>query len=278
MGNIELISAAVKDKAGKKYWDNEWSVVDAPAAVDPSGPGPRNLFARRMHELFRSIFEKYETAGKKFIELGCGSSIWLAYFSKEFGFEVSGLDYSEIGCEQERKILANAGVQGDIVHGDFFDPPPHLREKYDFVYSSGVAEHFVPTETCLAAFADFMKPDGVMITIVPNLTGVLGRLVKLTNKPVYDIHVPLDAETLRKAHISAGLEVVSCDYFLSSGFGVANVSGLPPDRTSTKIKKALLKSLERMSVITWMIEERTFKLPNSRLFSPYIVCIAVKPK
>lgn len=278
MGNVELVSETVKDKAGKQYWDNEWSSADVPAHVEPSEPGLRNLFARRMHGLFRSIFGNYETAGKRFIELGCGSSIWLAYFAKEFGFDISGLDYSEIGCEQERRILANAGVEGDIVHGDFFDPPPQLREKFDFVYSSGVAEHFIPTEKCLAAFSDFLKPGGLMVTIVPNLTGALGRLVKLTNKPIYDIHVPLDAEALGKAHIEAGLKVISCEYFLSSGFGVANVSGLPVDRSSTKIKKALLKALERTSVITWMIEERTVKLPNSKLFSPYIVCVAAKPE
>lgn len=53
-----------------------------------------------------------------FLEIGCARSRWLPYFAKEFGFEVSGIDYSEVGSQQATQILFNEGVQGNIVFAD----------------------------------------------------------------------------------------------------------------------------------------------------------------
>lgn len=230
-----------------------------------------------MHERFVELFKGVETTGKSLIELGCGASIWLPYFAKEFGFKVSGLDYSEAGCEKERRILANSGIEGEITCGDFFDPPKELLGKFDFAYSSGVAEHFVPTERCLSAFAAFLKPGGTIITLVPNLTGVIGTILKSINRPVYDIHVLLDTEGLRTAHEKAGFEVVECRYFLSSGFGMAKAGGVDANTLRDKANKAMLRVLEGVSAVTWAIENKSFRLPESRLFSPYVYCVAKKP-
>ncbi|HMT06715.1 MAG TPA: class I SAM-dependent methyltransferase, partial [Pyrinomonadaceae bacterium] len=168
--------ATVEDKAGKEFWNEQWSGNLVPDAADPSKSGLGNLFTKRMDRLFSDIFRDQETEGKLFLELGCGSSIWLPYFAKRFGFEVSGIDYSPAGVDKERAILKKAGVDGDIIQADFFDPPNELLEKFDAVYSYGVAEHFVPTERAISAFASFLRPGGVMITIVPNMTGSVGFL------------------------------------------------------------------------------------------------------
>lgn len=270
--------AAVQDKAGKNFWDDLWGGMDIPSAVNPQLPGAGNLFNRRLDALYHQIFAGIDTKQKTFLELGCAMSVWLPYFAKEFGFRVTGLDYSEIGCEQERQVLQKAEVQGEIICADFFNPPAELTEQFDYVYSSGVAEHFIPTERCLAAFASFLKPGGTMITIVPNLTGTVGWLTKACNRPVYDIHVLLENDDLQRAHEKAGLTVDFCRYFLSTGFGVANVSGLDQSSTATKIKKHLIKNLERLSVLIWMIENNSFPLPATKIFSPYVVCVARKPQ
>jgi hypothetical protein len=144
------------------------------------------------------------------------------------------------------------------------------------VYSSGVAEHFIPTERCLAAFAGFLKPGGKMITIIPNMTGSVGLLQKICNRAVFDVHVPMTAEELRQAHEKAGMRVEFCRYFLSSGFGIANVSGLDENLVSTRIKKQLIKGLHGASALTWMLEDRTRPFPATRFFSPFVVCFAEK--
>lgn len=268
---------AVKDKAGRKFWDEQWSGQSIPDAANPANGGFGNLFTKRMDKLFSGIFHGEETHGKRLLELGCGSSIWLPYFAKRFGFDISGIDYSPEGVENERAILAKAGCDGDILQADFFAPPVELLESFDVAYSSGVAEHFEPTERVIEAFSGFLRPGGVMITIVPNMVGSIGGLVRMLNRDLYDIHVPIDNDRLREAHTNVGLNIEHCDYFLSSGFGVASVAGLDPNSTSTKAKSFCLGLLEKASVITWKIEDFTIEAPGTRALSPYIVCVARKP-
>jgi len=40
--------AAVKDKAGKQFWDGMWEEMKVPKIADPHLPGLKNLFTRRM--------------------------------------------------------------------------------------------------------------------------------------------------------------------------------------------------------------------------------------
>lgn len=271
-----MTTATVKDKAGKEFWDGMWEETEVAEAADPRQPGLKNLFARRMDELFREVFAGVKTEGKTFLELGCGTSVWLPYFAREFGFKVSGIDYSEIGCRQEQQILQKAGIVGEVVCADFFNPPARLLEKFDYVYSGGVVEHFTPTEDCLTAFAAFLKPGGTMITTIPNMTGAVGRLQKFASRSVYDIHVLLTDETLRIAHEKAGLEIVSCGYFLSTGFGLGNTSGLDQTALTVRVKNQILKCLGRLSVLIWLAEDKIGKFPTTKMFSPYVVCIARK--
>lgn len=266
----------IKDKAGKQFWDGVWNETVIPKAANPHLPGIKNLFVRRMDKFFRGIFEGTETIGKSFLELGCGTSIWLPYFAKEFGFKVTGIDYSEIGCGQERQILQKADVEGEIICADFFNPPSSLLGTFDYVYSGGVVEHFLPTEDCISAFAAFLKPGGTMITTIPNLTGTIGWLVKVINRPVYDTHVLLDVDSLRAAHEKVGLQVSVSRYFLSTGFSMVNVFGLDQSLLSTKIKKHIIRSLGRLSVLCLAAENKITRMPETKMFSPYMVCVAHK--
>jgi 2-polyprenyl-3-methyl-5-hydroxy-6-metoxy-1,4-benzoquinol methylase len=259
-----------EDKAGHKYWDRVWADEYLPEAINPRLSGVRNYYKRRVDELLRQVFSSTETKGKKLLEIGCAKSAWLPYFAKEFGFDVYGLDYSEVGCEQERRVLAEAGVQGEIIYSDFFTPPPDILGVFDVVYSAGVAEHFQDTAQCIAAFAAFLKPGGLLLTFIPNMTGANGLVQKVVNRQIYDIHVPLTADDLRDAHLRAGLKVVSCDYFLSTNFLVSNAGD------SNSLKRLLLAGLGAVSGVTWALESYTMRLPATALFSPYVVCVARK--
>ena len=87
------------------------------------------------------------------LEVGCGNSIWLPYFAKQFGFLVSGLDYSEEGCRTSREMLAEAGVRGMIRCADVFARPDDMRNRYDVIVSVGVVEHFQEPSVCLGGFS-----------------------------------------------------------------------------------------------------------------------------
>src|SRR2546426_10662461 len=70
---------------------------------------------------------------------------------------------------------------------------------------------------------DYLLTCRRIITVIPNLAGVLGSLQKALDRSVYDVHVPLDRLRVAGAHREAGLEVIRCDYFLFANFCVLNV-------------------------------------------------------
>ena len=266
------------DKAGKQYWDTAWRDGALPDPVDLYAAGVSSYRERRFHEYFHKVFQGVNTRGMRLLEIGCAQSVWLPYFAKEFGFEVCGLDYSETGCEQEEQILDAADVEGEVVCTDFFSPPKEMLDSFDIVISFGVAEHFEDTTACLQAFSKFLRSGGLMITCIPNLSGMIGLVQKRVNRPIFDIHVPLNAKNLAAAHRRAGLQVTCCNYFMSTNFGVLNLNGIQTGTVSWLLKKILLASLVRFSMAVWFIEEKSKPFRAVRLTSPVIICITRKPE
>ena len=251
-----------------------------PTAVDPHRAQRSSYADRRLHELLRQELSRAAARpGARLLEVGCARSRWLPYFASELGFAVTGLDYSEIGCEQERALLAAAGVGGEVVCADVFSPPKELLGSFDGVVSFGVVEHFEDTAAILAAIARLARPGGVVVTQIPNFSGLLAPLMRALNRRVYDTHVPLSAAALRQAHERAGLRVTSCGYFLSTGFGVLNnLSGLDPADRATRVRAGGLKLLRGASRAVWALEEATRPLPATGALAPYIVCTAGRPE
>jgi 2-polyprenyl-3-methyl-5-hydroxy-6-metoxy-1,4-benzoquinol methylase len=262
------------DKAGKTYWDKIWTEGKLPLPVDPKDAHLDNYVNVHFHEFFTNVFSKIDPRGKLLLEVGCAKSAWLPYYAQQFGFNVYGLDYSEIGCRQSQQILSSAGVQGEIICADFFSPPASLVGKFDVVVTFGVVEHFSDSQLCIGALAQFLKPGGLLITNIPNLAGWIGTIQKMVNRPVYDIHVPLDVERLTEAHQQNGVKVLNCDYFLFTNFGVLNLNGIDPQSLVWNLKHILLKVLFHISKLIWWCEDVFGHLQSNPLTSPYINCVA----
>ena len=226
-------------KTNKEYWDGIWTAREKSPAAYQHQTGLANYINRQFHEYFSRIFGNTKTKGLKLLEIGCASSHWLPYFAKEFGFEVSGIDYSEIGCQQASEILSKERIQGRIVCTDFFNPPASMIEAFDVVVSFGVAEHFQDTAACISAFSRFLKHGGLILTSIPNLSGLIGYIQKLINRPVFNMHVILDTTALKDAHEKAALNVLDCNYFVFTNFNVCNLQGLPTRSISWLLKKFL---------------------------------------
>jgi 2-polyprenyl-3-methyl-5-hydroxy-6-metoxy-1,4-benzoquinol methylase len=260
------------DKAGKHYWDKAWGTYDMPKEVNPRDGGLPNHINRRFHEYFCQIFSEANTQGKKILEIGCARSVWLPYFSKEFGFNVTGIDYSEIGCQQAMQVLSKAEVKGEIVCADFFSPPGSMLKAFDVVVSFGVLEHFKDTAACVAAFSKFLKPGGLLITNIPNLLGLNGLIQKVVNRTIFDIHVSIDINTLKRAHQINGLRIISCNYFLFANFGVLNLENL----RGSRLFEWVIYARSWFNNAIWTLERVIPFLKPNRWSSPYINCGAIK--
>src|SRR4029077_8642826 len=116
-------------------------------------------------------------------------------------------------------------IRTPIHVGDVLDPPPSLLGRYRVVFSLGLAEHFRPTTSIVSALAGFLQPAGVLITVVPNMHGVVGLLQKLVDPAVYRVHVPLSPAELADAHRSCSLSVASAEHIMTANFSVVNFSG-----------------------------------------------------
>ena len=124
-----------------------------------------------------------------------------------------------------------------------------------------MAEHFFPPRHAIEAFARFLAPGGLLITVIPNLRGSIGTVERLLNGRVYRAHVPLTTDELRMTHEDAGLTVTFCRYFLSTNFGVLNLSGLASG-PGLSLKAAFVRNLVRFSKIAWEIEVRAPRLKD----------------
>lgn len=261
------------DKAGEKYWTSVWSDSDLAEAIRPHSTRLNDFVYTKLHQAFAEFFKTRNAKGKSIIEIGCGNSVWLPYFSKEFGLAVSGLDYSALGCEKTKAILKRENVEGNIVEGDLFNPPAELLGKFDFVVSLGVVEHFTDTAGTLEKMKLFLKPGGVMITEIPNLTGLNGMVLKHTDIEIYNIHKPSTKEELVRYHEEAGMKVVS-SFYLDVASMLINYNSSPTLRFLW-LKKLLVSTLSRKLKLFWLLEKYLgIGFPRTRFYSPFIFVFA----
>jgi hypothetical protein len=142
---------------------------------------------------------------------------------------------------------------------------------FDIVFSQGLLEHFTDTASAVAAFAAFAKPGGTVLTVIPNMAGMIGTLQSALDREIYDVHVPMDANALAAAHRNAGLSVSRCEYLLSANFAVVNHPGIRPRLLNNAVRSMLIGA----TGLIWAAERIGVRMPPSRLMSPYVSCVAV---
>ena len=259
------------DRAGRTYWDRVWTEKRDVALPDPL---TLTYVERNFAAMFDSALRDVPLRGR-FLEIGAAHSIWLAHFVRR-GFRVTGIDYSEIGCAQTKAALRVEGIDAELLCCDAFSPSESLIGGFDAVLTVGVVEHFDDTAATVAAFARFLRPGGRMITVVPNVRGANGLVQRVVNPRVLRMHVPLTAAALRSAHVEAGLSNASARYFIASNFGVLNLNDLDPGAVSTRMKRSVVRVLERASRLTWALD-RIVSMPVTPFFSGYVVAFATRP-
>ena len=157
------------------------------------------------------------------------------------------------------------------MQGDLFNPPTDQLNTFDFVFSNGLVEHFADTTAAVAACAAFLKPGGLMITLVPNMTGPLGWLQRFFDRPLFEKHVRLRHEQLARAHTAAGLEVLSSRYVLLAHLGVIQFGALERLFGSRPLQAIKIS----LSAPIWTLGPWLGLRPNPYT-SPFVMCIARK--
>lgn len=262
------------DKAGTDYWDALWQQAKPAIPIDPNSTKLSNYVYREFHTYFKETFNLLPTSNMSLIEVGCANSCWLPYFAREFGFKVAGLDRSETGCKLTREVLSSANIDGKIVCGDFFNPPKNMIGMFDVVSSFGVIEHFTNTVDCLKAIKLLLRPEGIIITVVPNLNGIMGFIGRILNREIYNKHIVIDTSTLRQLHQEAGFAIENCKYLCNMNFGVLTAYTAKTGNTSEKsfVKRSIVSLLTRVGFLFHWFETTIGKLPCTKLSASHVIC------
>ena len=190
------------DAAGKEYWNSIWEKL--PSIELYAGP----LFEQ--HPVLARFLS--HTGGGDAIEIGCGTGSYMIYINKEFGYCIDGLDYSDNMDYVRANLLYNGVQDSQLFNADFFEFVP--AKKYDLVLSGGFAEHFDDYELVVRRHAEWAKPGGLVVIIVPNLTHIHRLLCGLFEPEVLRVHrFPLmRSNIMRQTLEKAGLRVLHCEY------------------------------------------------------------------
>jgi len=253
------------------YWD---AFYRQRGGVEPVDLGSwRRVPERRIFE----IKKRYGIDRGRVLELGGGFSPWLPLFCQRYPeARYACLDFAQTGVEALRAWQAENKVANlEVHHGDFFDASA-LHGQFDVVFSHGVVEHFRDLPAVLAAHGAFRRPNGVLITFIPNMGGVPGWLAKRLNREVYDTHVPHDLASFRQGHLGAGLTPIESGYLCAMHFGVLSNCMTAQPGLANALKTVVYKGLVAASLLTWRLEALGVRLPTSRAFSPYIYAVAYR--
>jgi SAM-dependent methyltransferase len=148
--------------------------------------------------------------------------------------------------------------------------PPSGFGPFDVVGSFGLLEHFSDTRAAVAAVSRFVRPGGLLISMIPNMTGGPGRVQRWIGREIFEMHVPLSLRELGEAHRDAGLSVVALHpmmtfnpYVLQAGAGSRSL-GLV-----TRVASGLLGRF------VWKLESASGISRETTWFSPYYFCASV---
>jgi 2-polyprenyl-3-methyl-5-hydroxy-6-metoxy-1,4-benzoquinol methylase len=258
------------DKAGTSYWDKVWERE----AHSTFAPGSTAISDYR-DTVFAAILDRAlegMPADAAILEAGCADSALLTYLGRR-GYRITGVDYSVIGCTRFRERLRLDRVTARVECCDIFDPTPELKGCADLVISNGLVEHFTDTTACIAALANFARPGGRILTIIPNMRGLVGLAQRLCAPSIYRVHVPLGLSALVAAHRAAGLGVTAAAHLLPIGFGVVNFHEPDASPVGLMTRRLTVGVLSRLSWLVWRID-RYRNLPTGELLSPYAYCMA----
>jgi 2-polyprenyl-3-methyl-5-hydroxy-6-metoxy-1,4-benzoquinol methylase len=255
----------MRDLTNIEYWDQGYASRDGVAELTFDW---RNY----VYGLIAAKIEGIGLDGKQILEVGAGDSMWLPYLARKYsGARFAGVDFSPAGCDRlARRAAAGKPVTIDIHNENMFAENSSLHGTFDVVLSFGVVEHFADLAAALLAKRRYLKDNGMMFTIIPNMAGSIGYLTRKFNRKVFDMHNPHDLDSFLAGHRQAGLAMTSSGYLGSMNFGVLSScfehQGGFPWHTYV--------FLTRVGKAVSLLESRVGNLPATKMFSPYIYAIS----
>lgn len=108
--------------------------------------------------------------GRKLLDVGSAHGWFL---------EAAHGSFDVLGIEPDEAVGSRAAARGLPVRPGFFPDALQNDERFDVIVFNDVIEHIPPIAAALAACAERLNPDGILILNLPNSKGFFYRLSKL---------------------------------------------------------------------------------------------------
>ncbi|HUO77660.1 MAG TPA: class I SAM-dependent methyltransferase, partial [Thermodesulfovibrionales bacterium] len=180
------------------------------------------------------IAASYVKSGKV-LDFGCGTGHFIKRFRE--AYETWAYDISYNALDSTREVAPNARICNSL--------PSLLQNRFDLVVSIHVLEHLTDPIETLAMFSTILNDAGVLMYVVPDISGIGQRLKKQKWFAYGDLsHVSLyPAEKWLRWTESAGFKILK-----SGTDGLWDVPYLPV--VPVWIQKLLFYPLPALQVIT----------------------------
>ncbi len=134
----------------------------------------------------RGLLVQFVRPGNRFLEIGSAPGFALKC-AATLGAVASGLDYSATGVHETLALFIRVELEADtrckyIFATTFADGP------FDVVHSAGVSKHFDGSGEIVDLHRRLLRPGGVALITIPNLSGISGRISKWTDPNNLAIH------------------------------------------------------------------------------------------
>ena len=114
---------------------------------------------KQKHHIINSIQDSLKG---KLLDIGCGEG-WVLQYFQDYGWDVTGLDYSSFGVEGNCPSMLNKVVVGNI-----YDNLTKLDTKYDVIWLDNVLEHVLDPFSLLVQITNIMSEGCILMIEVPN--------------------------------------------------------------------------------------------------------------
>jgi len=183
-------------------WDEYWEKYSISKAE-------RWLILER-DKMINTYLDKIDSLKKEVIEIGCGYGSNINLIKKgRNDVECYALDNSSVAIELIKKEIPNAFLS-DCRN------TPFPNNKFDFIFSAGLMEHFREEKPFLREMKRILKYGGYLITFVPARYS-LWKLYQL-------LHFGMWKHGYEKSYTYSGLELL----FINNNFRVIKIVGIDP--------------------------------------------------
>jgi len=248
----------------KKYWDNYWRNITLPMEIKYNRADPF------INEILK-IYKRHLPVNPEFslLEIGGAPGQYLAFFNKTFQYQISLLDFSEIGLKKAEENLRILNIPCTFYEINIMSDSLNSLPLFDIVFSQGFLEHFRDPGVVLKKHLELLKPGGLLLLGIPNLRGIYSFFLKILAPEMLKKHnlAVMDRNTWSVLEAEEGLRSVFKGY----------IGGFEPKIMDRIEKKTLVTRFFRIIVkILIAIFSRHFpglRRFNSKIFSGYFIGI-----